>query len=94
MDARKRVKPYELLGMSQETKVTDPDIIRITDEANDILSLLCDLSNCGRGGIVDAAIRLLAESYSVNNELAVRLVNEAVNNRSFIEIARDRLEKA
>lgn len=93
MAVRKRIKLYEVLGESTITKVSDPDIIRITDEANDMLMAICDITNCGRGGIVDVAIRLLADKFLANDELVLKAISEAVNNRSFIEIARDRLEK-
>lgn len=91
--AAKRTKAFELLGVGREIQMTDPDIIRITDEADEMLKLLCEISNCGRGGIVDVAIRVLAEKFLANDESVLKMVSEAVNNRSFLEIVRDKLEK-
>jgi hypothetical protein len=73
--------------------MVDPDIIRITDEADEQLKLLCEITNCGRGGIVDVAIKYLAEKFVAEDEYVLKMVSEVVNNRSLIEIARDRLEK-
>ncbi len=89
----RRVKSYELLGQSEESKVSDPDIIRITDEANEMLKTICEITNCGRGGIVDVALRVLTERFLENDDYVLKLIAETVNNRSFLEIVRDKLEK-
>lgn len=89
----KRTKAFELLGNSREIQMTDPDIIRISDEADETLKLICEISQCGRGGVVDVAIKLLAERFLANDEYVLKMISEAVNNRSFLEIVRDKLEK-
>jgi hypothetical protein len=88
----RRVKSYELLGQSEESKVSDPDIIRITDEANEMLKTICEITNCGRGGIVDVALRVLTERFLENDDYVLKLIAETVNNRGFLEIVRDKLE--
>ncbi len=94
MLCRKKFKEYTLLGLNGEIQVgNDPDIIRITDEANEMLKTICEITNCGRGGIVDVALRVLTERFLENDDYVLKLIAETVNNRSFLEIVRDKLEK-
>lgn len=72
----------------------EPETIRITDEANDLLVELAQVTGLGKSGLLDAAIRLLADKFIDSDNMAVQLIEQSKNNRSFSETVSDVLHNA
>ena len=72
----------------------EPETIRITDEANDLLVELAQVTGLGKSGLLDAAIRLLADKFIDSDINTLRLIQESKDNRSFAEHVNDVLVNA
>lgn len=72
----------------------EPESIRITDEAHELLVELGQVTGLGKSGLVDAAIRLLANRFIDNDPDTVTLIEQSKNNRSFSETVSDILNNA
>lgn len=72
----------------------EPETIRITDEANDLLVELAQVTGLGKSGILDASIRLLADKFLDGDINTLRLIQESKDNRSFSETVSDVLHNA
>jgi len=93
-------KAVPLLLLSKEFVATgainlfEPESIRITDEAHELLVELGQVTGLGKSGLVDAAIRLLANRFIDNDPDTVTLIEQSKNNRSFSETVSDILNNA
>lgn len=96
--ARERLREWLLLSKEYVPQgainLFEPESIRITDEANDLLVELCQVTGLGKSGIVDAAIRILASRFIDGDSETVSLIEQSKQNRSFAENVSDILTNA
>lgn len=71
-----------------------PEEIKITDEANDLLVELCQVTGLGKSRAVDVAIRIFASRYLDGDSEVLLLIEQSKNNRSFSETVSDILHNA
>ena len=72
----------------------EPESIRITDEANDLLVEMCQVTGLGKSGMVDVAIRILASHFVDGDREVLKAIEESKNNRAFSEVVSDILHNA
>lgn len=86
------LKQYELLTKGLNP-LNDAKIIRIQDETDQMLELMCSLADCGRSAIVDVALRFMAEKFANSDSELLNMIADIKQNMEFKDKVIDTFEK-